>query len=460
MTANAVRVVVGEGHPARKGLLRFVLEGDGYEVVGSATTSAELARMLATTQPDVVVLDDGIGATAVQMTREVAPAAKVVLVWPGAVVPIGGDARVEPSQVLRTLGTTVAQVTQPIATVSTMRQPDWVERVRKDPATLRDMLAAKGGMPRTRPSVTELQKRGQRLHPAAETPVEPEVPTAAEAEPPTHDDEAAAAALLILPVAAGDDAEATVVLPDDDAVVAAAPADEDDDREVAAAVAGVAGVTAIGTAAARRKERDWTDVNRRIGALALGGAAVIGAAALSLALSGTRLAPTVVAFDRPTPSQAGPSFIPPGNGIIPEPGGPSGPDGNGGSGGGGPNGGIGPTGQPTYPPADPLGNGGDRGPQGNGGGPQGGGPDQHGGGNDHQPNPNPDPEPGGGGNDDDGLPGNSENNPHGGPPGITGVHPWPDGNPGGHVPGTGNGRHDTPSRHRAAQATPRHHHKR
>ena len=167
MTANAVRVVVGEGHPARKGLLRFVLEGDGYDVVGSATTSAELARMLATTQPDVVVLDDGIGATAVQRTREVAPAAKVVLVWPGAVVPIGGDARVEPSQVLRPRGTTVAQVTQPIATVSTMRQPDWVERVRKDPATLRDMLAAKGGVPRTRPSVTELQKRGQRLHPAA-----------------------------------------------------------------------------------------------------------------------------------------------------------------------------------------------------------------------------------------------------------------------------------------------------
>ena len=196
MTANAVRVVVGEGHPARKGLLRFVLEGDGYDVVGSATTSAELARMLATTQPDVVVLDDGIGATAVQMTREVAPASKVVLVWPGAVVPIGGDARVEPSQVLRTLGTTVAQVTQPIATVSTMRQPEWVERVRKDPATLRDMLAAKGGVPRTRPSVTELQKRGQRLHPAAETPVEPEVPAAAEAESPAHDDEAAAAALL------------------------------------------------------------------------------------------------------------------------------------------------------------------------------------------------------------------------------------------------------------------------
>ncbi|HYJ61451.1 MAG TPA: hypothetical protein VE032_08315 [Actinomycetota bacterium] len=452
MTANAVRVVVGEGHPARKGLLRFVLEGDGYDVVGSATSSSELARMIADTQPDVVVLDDGIGATAVQMSREIAPAAKIVLVWPGAVVPIGGDARVEPSQVLRQLGTTVAQVALPIATVSTLQQPEWVERVRKDPATLRDMLAAKGGMPRTRPSVTELQKRGQRLHPSTEPA--PEV-AAADADPPSRDDEAAAAALLILPVAGGEDAEATVVLPDD-----TAPEREDRDDDVAAAAAvAAAGVTPIAAAAAARarRTRDWTDLNRRIGAIALGGAAVIGAAALSLALSGTRLSPTLVAFERPTPSQAGPSIVPPGGGIIiPEPGGPGGPDGTGGNGpdgDGGGNGGVGATGDPTYPPTDaPLGSGGDRGPQ---GGP---GP-----GTNPNPNPDPGPDPGPGpspnpGPSDDGtLPGNSENNPHGGPPGITGQHPWPDGNPGGHVPGTGDGRHDIRGQEHDA---PRHRHKR
>ena len=37
-------------------------------------------------------MDDGIGVMAVGMTHEVAPTAKVILMWPEAVVPIGGDA--------------------------------------------------------------------------------------------------------------------------------------------------------------------------------------------------------------------------------------------------------------------------------------------------------------------------------------------------------------------------------
>jgi hypothetical protein len=46
-----------------------------------------------------------------------------------------------------------------------IRRPEWVERVRKDPAALREMLAAHGSPPGTGPSVTELQQgpRGRRL---------------------------------------------------------------------------------------------------------------------------------------------------------------------------------------------------------------------------------------------------------------------------------------------------------
>ena len=75
MDQHRTRIVVGEGQTLRKGLLRFVLEGEGYDVVAEASSSAELARMVAVHEPDVVVLDDGIGATAVLMARELAPKA-------------------------------------------------------------------------------------------------------------------------------------------------------------------------------------------------------------------------------------------------------------------------------------------------------------------------------------------------------------------------------------------------
>jgi hypothetical protein len=105
-----VRVVVGEGDEARAGLLRFVLEGEGFDVVGEASTLGQLAEALAVHSPDVVVLDGGIGVIAVQLTREVSPRAKVVLVWPEGVVTIGADARVFPTEVLRDLGAAVERV--------------------------------------------------------------------------------------------------------------------------------------------------------------------------------------------------------------------------------------------------------------------------------------------------------------------------------------------------------------
>jgi hypothetical protein len=100
-------VVVGEGDPNRRGLLRFVLEGEGLDVVGEAATTVQLVQVLAVHRPDAVVLDDGIGSTAVVVAREMHPQAKVILVWPSDVIPIGGDARVDPADVLRELGPAV-----------------------------------------------------------------------------------------------------------------------------------------------------------------------------------------------------------------------------------------------------------------------------------------------------------------------------------------------------------------
>lgn len=102
-----IGIVVGEGNRARRGLMRFVLEGEGFVVLAEASTAVELVQALAVHRPDAVVLDDAIGSIAGVLTREMCPEAKIVLVWPSDVTPINGDATVDPTQVLRELGPAV-----------------------------------------------------------------------------------------------------------------------------------------------------------------------------------------------------------------------------------------------------------------------------------------------------------------------------------------------------------------
>ncbi len=146
--SDTVRIVVAEGTVARKGFLRFVLDGEGYDVVGEAATPAELARSVALHEPDVVVMDDGIGALSVGMVRDLSPATKVVLVWPSAVVPIGGDARVEPPNVLRELGLAIEALTGVVCATSLAGGVAGS----RDAATLREVLARGEGGQLHRPS--------------------------------------------------------------------------------------------------------------------------------------------------------------------------------------------------------------------------------------------------------------------------------------------------------------------
>ena len=109
-------------------------------MVAEAATTAELARVMAVHRPDVVVLDDGIGAVAVGMINEMSPATDVILVWPGAVMPVGGAARVEPSRVLQDLGPAVESLTgQPCASTSGSGAA-LLDRAANDPDVLRAML--------------------------------------------------------------------------------------------------------------------------------------------------------------------------------------------------------------------------------------------------------------------------------------------------------------------------------
>ncbi|HEY5858712.1 MAG TPA: hypothetical protein VIX62_00320 [Actinomycetota bacterium] len=315
MNAHGVRIVVGEGRSSQHGLLRFVLDGEGYDVVADAANPAELARILAAHKPDVVVLDDGIGATAVGMVREMVPGAKIVLVWPGAVVPIGGAAQVSPSRVLQELGPAVARVSGVAGVTAASAGAALVDEAKRDPDNLRRLVRGAG-------AASAAAAAGAIIVDGASAP------------------------LVILPVTP------SVGPPAGDDVVTVPEADEIADVAAAGvgAVGVAAGVAAISTPAASAVAVGaQSSLNRRLGNLALGGAAVAGAIVLALALGGAKVPIAQVSGEAFT-------FTPP---IAPEPGGGSGVPPIGGNGnhegpGGGNHGGPGASGKLDFYPIQPY----------------------------------------------------------------------------------------------------------
>jgi uncharacterized membrane protein YgcG len=266
MSAQGVRIVVGEGLSTRQGLLRFVLDGEGYDVVAEASTAAELARLIATHHPDVAVLDDGIGATAVGMINEMSPDTKVVLVWPGAVMPVGGAARVEPHRVLQDLGTTVERLTGQRSATGSGHGSTLLERAANDPDLLRAMLL--GGMVASDEPIIEDRENA----PVVILPLTPTIDhdeLILDVLDPEPDDERSGAATGVAAGVAGA------------AVLASA-------MPAAAEEAGSTGAT-VTSIAARGTVGAQSALNRRLGNMALGGAAVASALVLALALGGARV---------------------------------------------------------------------------------------------------------------------------------------------------------------------------
>jgi hypothetical protein len=103
---RTLQVVLGEAE-ADDGFLRFVLEGEGFDIVGMASTDDELERVLRGARPDVIVLDAGISATAALEAKEQANGAALVVIWPGDVVAAIADEHVEPHLVVDDLGPAV-----------------------------------------------------------------------------------------------------------------------------------------------------------------------------------------------------------------------------------------------------------------------------------------------------------------------------------------------------------------
>ncbi len=87
------------------GSLNYLLEAEGFHVVGCASDERELSRVLGQgLDPDVIVLDADIAATSALVARELAPEAHVIAIWPDGVLPPAGGEQVSPRLVYEDLG--------------------------------------------------------------------------------------------------------------------------------------------------------------------------------------------------------------------------------------------------------------------------------------------------------------------------------------------------------------------
>jgi CheY-like chemotaxis protein len=107
-----VSVVVGEACVPAWGSLRYVLEREGFDVVGYASSPAQLERVLSSADPAAVVLDAEMGAMPVLTARKKAPRARIVVVWPWGASPAIADAWVDPGHAQRDLADVVRRATR------------------------------------------------------------------------------------------------------------------------------------------------------------------------------------------------------------------------------------------------------------------------------------------------------------------------------------------------------------
>jgi hypothetical protein len=107
----SVSVVLGEA--ATSTSLREILDGAGFDVVGQASAPGDLLRLLAGVEPDVIVLDAEVSATAALSVRDLAPLAGIVVVWPAAVSSSVADRQVTPARAAFDLPDAVRRAKRP-----------------------------------------------------------------------------------------------------------------------------------------------------------------------------------------------------------------------------------------------------------------------------------------------------------------------------------------------------------
>lgn len=118
-----VQVVLGEAERA-DGLLRFVLEAEGFDLIGMASNDEELSRVLRGARPSVLVLDGGISAAAALDARQKIDGAALVVVWPDGVSAVLAEERVEPHMVIEDLGDAVRRAAARVERAETIVVPE------------------------------------------------------------------------------------------------------------------------------------------------------------------------------------------------------------------------------------------------------------------------------------------------------------------------------------------------
>ena len=96
---RAVRVLCAASGRDRLRELRVAAVSVHWELVGGASSLAELEDHVREWRPDVVVLDDGLGDRAVQVVRRTVPTARIVSVGslPGSDAECGALEEVRPA---------------------------------------------------------------------------------------------------------------------------------------------------------------------------------------------------------------------------------------------------------------------------------------------------------------------------------------------------------------------------
>jgi hypothetical protein len=111
-TGPVVRVVLAEAAGA-PGPLHYLLEGEGFQILGSASDDDALTRILSQRiEPEVIVVDAAVPATTVMVAQELAPGSEVIVIWPEGIAPPPFTDQVPPERVFEDLGPAVRRAAE------------------------------------------------------------------------------------------------------------------------------------------------------------------------------------------------------------------------------------------------------------------------------------------------------------------------------------------------------------